>query len=81
MFFRVKTSGELQYLQLVENSWQQGRTRQRVLATLGRLDQLQQSGQLGKRPADHVVEVGCKGDQPAERHSSAGSALVELFCH
>ena len=46
MFFRVKTSGERQYLQLVENSWEQGRTRQRVLATLGRLDQLQQSGQL-----------------------------------
>jgi len=46
MFFRVKTSGERQYLQLVENAWQQGRTRQRVLATLGRLDQLQQSGQL-----------------------------------
>ena len=46
MFFRVKKSGPRQYLQIVENFWQEGRTHQRVLATLGRLDQLQSSGQL-----------------------------------
>jgi hypothetical protein len=61
MFFRVKPSGPRRYLQLVENSWDQGRTRQRVLATLGRLDQLQQSGQLdallasGARLAQHAL--------------------------
>jgi len=46
MFFRVKPSGPRRYLQLVENFWDGGRTKQRVLATLGRLDHLQASGQL-----------------------------------
>src|SRR5262249_14451970 len=46
MFFRTKTSGPRSYLQIVENRWENGRPRQRVIATLGRLDQLQQSGQL-----------------------------------
>jgi transposase len=46
MFFRVKPSGPRRYLQLVENYWDGGRTRQRVLCTLGRLDHLQDSGQL-----------------------------------
>src|SRR4029077_4637572 len=46
MFFRTKKSGPRTYLQIVENRWENGRTRQSVLATLGRLDQLQQNGQL-----------------------------------
>jgi len=46
MFFRTKTSGPRTYLQVVENRWEGGRSRQRVIATLGRLDELQQSGQL-----------------------------------
>jgi len=46
MFFRQKKSGTRTYLQIVENRWDNGATRQRVVATLGRLDQLQQSGQL-----------------------------------
>jgi Transposase DDE domain len=46
MFFRVKPSGPRRYLQLVENFWDGGRTKQRVLCTLGRLDHLQDSGQL-----------------------------------
>jgi hypothetical protein len=46
MFFRTKSSGPRTYLQVVENRWEGGRSRQRVVATLGRLDQLQQNGQL-----------------------------------
>jgi transposase len=46
MFFRQKTVKGHTYVQIVENRWEQGRTRQRVLATLGRLDQLQESGGL-----------------------------------
>jgi len=46
MFFRTKKSGPRSYLQIVENRWERGRPRQHVIATLGRLDQLQQSGQL-----------------------------------
>jgi hypothetical protein len=46
MFFRSKKSGSRTYLQVVENRWEDGQSRQRVLATLGRLDQLLQDGQL-----------------------------------
>lgn len=46
MFFRQKKSGNRVYLQVVENRWEDGRSKQRVIATLGRLDELQQSGQL-----------------------------------
>jgi hypothetical protein len=46
MFVRAKKSGAYQYLQVVENYRDDGRVRQRVIATLGRLDVLQSSGQL-----------------------------------
>ena len=40
MFFREKTAGARRYLQLVENKWADGKTRQRVVATIGRMDKL-----------------------------------------
>ncbi len=46
MFVRSKHVGKRTYLQIVENRWQDGKVRQRVLASLGRLDRLQESGQL-----------------------------------
>jgi hypothetical protein len=46
MFFRVKPSGPRRYLQIVENQWVDGRSRQRVVASLGRLDHLQHEGRL-----------------------------------
>ena len=46
MLFRQKMSGNRVYLQIVENRWEQGRSKQRVIATLGRLDRLTESGQL-----------------------------------
>jgi len=46
MFIRSKHRGERTYLQLVENQRVDGKVRQRVLRNLGRLDLLQQSGQL-----------------------------------
>src|SRR5262249_61328618 len=49
MFFRTKKSGPRTYLQLVENHWQDGRPQQTVLATLGRLDDLQQRGAIHSR--------------------------------
>jgi hypothetical protein len=41
MFARVKKSGKYQYLQIVENRKEKGKVKQRVIATIGRLDQLQ----------------------------------------
>jgi hypothetical protein len=46
VFFRVKSSGSYQYLQIAESHRQDGKVRQHILATLGRLDVLKASGQL-----------------------------------
>lgn len=46
MFARTKKSGRYEYLQIVENSKVNGNTRQRVIATVGRLDQLQAKGSV-----------------------------------
>lgn len=46
MFPRVKRSGKYQYLQIVENRRHGSKVRQQVIASLGRFDQLRESGQL-----------------------------------
>jgi hypothetical protein len=46
MFARVKKSGKYQYLQLVENHKEKGKVRQQVIATIGRLDELQSKGRV-----------------------------------
>lgn len=48
MFFRVKGTAGRQYLQIAESFREGTRVRQRVIATLGRLDVLQASGQLDR---------------------------------
>ena len=46
MFARIKTSGKYQYLQIVENRKEKGKVKQRVISTIGRLDQLQAKGRV-----------------------------------
>jgi len=46
MFVRSKKSGTYEYLQIVENQRIDGQVRQRVIATLGRLDVLQATGKI-----------------------------------
>ena len=46
MFFRTKKSGPRTYLQIVENHWRDGRPQQTVIATVGRLDELQTNAQV-----------------------------------
>jgi transposase len=84
MFFRTKTSGSRSYLQIVENHWENGRTRQRVIATLGRLDQLQQTGQLdallvsGARLAQSILLLSAhaQGQLPTITTRRIGPALI-----
>src|SRR5436305_1378054 len=84
MFFRTKTSGSRSYLQIVENRWEDGRTRQRVVATLGRLDQLQQDGRLdallasGARLSRSVLllTAHAKGQLPTITARRIGPALI-----
>src|SRR6202453_1308295 len=84
MFFRTKTSGARSYLQIVENRWQDGRPKQRVIATLGRLDQLQQTAQLdallvsGARLAQSclLLSAHAKGQLPTITTRRIGPALI-----
>ena len=46
MFVRIKPSGPRKYVQIVENFREGSKVKQRVIANLGRLDILQQTGQL-----------------------------------
>ena len=46
MFARIKKSGKYQYLQIVENRKEEGKVKQRVISTVGRMDQLQSKGQI-----------------------------------
>jgi PAS domain S-box-containing protein len=46
MFARVKKSGRNEYLQLVENNRENNKISQRVVATLGRMDELQAGGHI-----------------------------------
>ncbi len=84
MFFRIKKSGPRQYLQLVQNRWEDGRSKQRVLLTLGRVDQLQESGQLdalltsGSRFSDKLMVLSelQKGTLPTLSTRSIGTAKI-----
>lgn len=84
MFVRVKPSGPRQYLQVVENFRENGRVRQRVIATLGRLDALADSGKvdglvksLGRFARRlRVVEGVAAGRLRAEKALKIGPALV-----
>jgi transposase len=84
MFFRTKKSGPRTYLQVVENHWEDGRSRQRVLATLGRLDDLQQRGAVdgllhsGARFADKLLILSehAQGRLPTTRSWRLGPVLV-----
>lgn len=82
MYFRKKSSGGRVYLQIAESRRVGGQVRQRVIATLGRLDALQASGQLerlvrsGARFAAHAMVVTAVGDDPTAAVRRSGPALV-----
>lgn len=84
MFIRQKKVGPHVYLQLVENRWEKGTTRQRIVASLGRLDRLRESGQLEvllrslSRCAEGVEVQSAQeqGELSARSVRSVGPALV-----
>jgi len=76
MFFRVKHSGSYGYLQIVESFREQGKVRQRVLSTLGRLDGLQASGQL-----DSLLRSGlrfCQRLAVIDAHAAGQTEAVQV---
>lgn len=84
MFFREKRAGQRSYLQIVENRWEGGRARQRVVSTVGRLDELRASGELdallssGARFSGAVLLLDAhgRGEAPQVRASRVGPSLV-----
>ena len=84
MFTRVKKSGKYEYLQVVHNEREGKHVRQRVLATLGRLDYLQASGQVDAviasmaKYAQHTAVLNARrsGDIPPAQTTKIGPALV-----
>ena len=72
MFFRIKPSGERRYLQLVENTRDGAATRQRVLATLGRIDDPETSGKL-----DGLLQSGARFSDTALLISSLHAGTME----
>ena len=68
MFFRTKTAGQYRYLQIVENARVDGRIKQRVLANVGRMDQLAESGRLesllqsGARFSEQIMVLSALDD-------------------
>jgi len=84
MFFRQKRSGKHTYLQIVENRWEDGRSKQRLVATLGRLDELREQGRLdgllrsGARlsQAAIVLTAQQKGELPVIATKRLGPTLI-----
>ena len=82
MYFRKKISGGRVYLQIAESRRVGGRVRQRVIATLGRLDALAASGQLerllrsGARFATQAVVLSAAQDDATAAVWRIGPALV-----
>ena len=84
MFFRQKRSGKHTYLQIVENRWENGRSKQRVIATLGRLDDLRDEGRLdgllrsGAKLSEAAILLTAqqKGELPVIATTRIGPALI-----
>jgi hypothetical protein len=72
MFFRIKPSGERRYLQIVENTRDGAATRQRVVATLGRVEDLEASGKL-----DALLRSGARFSETALLISSLQAGTLE----
>jgi transposase len=84
MFFRVKSAGSYQYLQIVHSIRQGDKVRQQVFGTLGRLDELKASGRLealirsGLRHCENfaVIDAHAAGETEAVTVQRIGPELV-----
>jgi hypothetical protein len=71
MYFRRKTSAGRAYLQIVESRREGDQVRQQVIATLGRFEDLQASGQL-----ERLVRSGARFAAKAMMLSAAANDAV-----
>jgi hypothetical protein len=76
MFFRVKPAKQYRYLQIARSVRVNGKVRQEVLATLGRLDLLEASGQL-----ERLLRSGlkhCESIRVLEAHAAGQTEPVVI---
>lgn len=76
MYFRVKRTGAYSYLQIVRSQREGARVQQHVLATLGRLDVLQATGQL-----DRLLRSGlrhCEKIRVLDAHAAGQTEAVSI---
>ena len=84
MYFRKKTSDGRTYLQIVESRREGAEVRQQIIATLGRFEDLQESGQLerllrsGARFADKAIVLDAlnRGEAKVAATRRIGPALA-----
>ena len=86
MFFRLKRSGKRGYVQIVENTRDGAAVRQRVIANLGRADELAASGALASLiasrqahrsgAADQCARRGCRGRAVGRRQADRRTPAV-----
>ena len=84
MFVRAKKRGDRTYLMIVENERVNGKVKQRVLHSLGRLDVLQETGQLdalllsAQRFSEKLAVIGAheRGESITTRTTRIGPGLV-----
>jgi len=82
MFVRVKKSGNNQYLQIVENRKVEGKVVQRVISTIGRLDRLNEKGDIETlvrslaRYSDKVLLVLSGKSEVTAEARKIGPALI-----
>lgn len=77
MFFRVKSVGSYQYLQIVHSVRQGQKVRQQVFGTLGRLDELKASGRL-----EALIRSGlrhCENFALIDIHAAGGTEPVRVL--
>ena len=79
MFARIKKSGKYQYLQIVENRKEDGKVKQRVITTLGRMDQLKEKDRietlirsLSRFSEKALLIISGKSDVSAEANTQLG---------
>lgn len=82
MFARVKKSGRNEYLQIVENRRENGKVKQRVIKTLGRLDELQAKGRVEtlvrslSRFSERALLILSAKSDPKAQSKIIGPALI-----
>lgn len=82
MFARIKKSGKYQYLQIVENKKVNGKVKQRVISTIGRLDHLHEKGRVEtlirslSRYSEKVILILSGSSEVDAQGKKIGPALI-----